>query len=72
MQYIAAYLLPLLLIIISGNTFINHIKKINFGQQVRDYGPESHLKKAGIPTMGGLLIIFVFFFFLFFMLPLNL
>ena len=72
MQYIAAYLLPLLLIIISGNTFINHIKKINFWQQVRDYGPESHLKKAGIPTMGGLLIIFVFFLVSIFMLPLNL
>lgn len=71
MQYIAAYLLPLLLIIISGNTFINHIKKINFGQQVRDYGPKSHLKKAGIPTMGGLLIISVFLLVSIFLLPLN-
>lgn len=71
MQYIAAYVLPLLLIIISGNTFINHIKKINFGQQVRDYGPESHLKKAGIPTMGGLLIISVFLLVSIFILPLN-
>ena len=60
MRYILAYLLPLLIIIFSGNSFIKFIKKINFGQQVRDYGPESHLKKAGIPTMGGLLIISVF------------
>jgi len=71
MQYIAAYILPLLLIIISGNTFINYIKKINFGQQVRNYGPESHLKKAGIPTMGGLLIISVFLLISIFILPLN-
>jgi len=28
MQYITAYVLPLLLIILSGNTFINYIKKI--------------------------------------------
>lgn len=60
MRYILAYLLPLLIIIFSGNSFIKFIKNINFGQQVRDYGPESHLKKAGIPTMGGLLIISVF------------
>jgi phospho-N-acetylmuramoyl-pentapeptide-transferase len=71
MQYIAAYILPLFLIIISGNTFINYIKKINFGQQVRDYGPESHLKKAGIPTMGGLLIISVFLVISIFIVPLN-
>jgi len=71
MQYIAAYVLPLIIIIISGNTFINYIKKINFGQQVRDYGPKSHLKKTGIPTMGGILIIFVFLLLSIFILPFN-
>lgn len=71
MQYIVAYILPLLLIISSGNTFINYIKKINFGQQVRDYGPESHLEKAGIPTMGGILIISVFILISLFMLSLS-
>ena len=71
MFYIAAYVLPLLIIIFSGNLFINHLKRLNYGQQVRDYGPESHLKKAGIPTMGGLLIIFIFLLLSFLMLPLN-
>ncbi|PUU89950.1 phospho-N-acetylmuramoyl-pentapeptide-transferase [Halanaerobium sp.] len=71
MQYILAYILPLLIIVFSGNYFINYIKKLNFGQQVRDYGPESHLKKAGIPTMGGLLIISVFLILSFFFVPLN-
>ena len=28
-----------------------------FGQQVRDDGPQSHLKKQGTPTMGGLIIL---------------
>jgi len=28
------------------------------GQYVRDDGPQTHLKKAGTPTMGGTLIIF--------------
>ena len=71
MQYLIAYVLPLILIIFSGDFFINHIKKLNFGQQVRDYGPQSHLEKAGIPTMGGLLIISVFLVLSIFLIPLN-
>ena len=71
MLYIISYLFPLLFIIISGNSFIKYIKKINFGQQIREYGPKSHLKKAGIPTMGGLLIIGTFFLFSIILLPLN-
>jgi len=72
MQYIIAYILPLILIILSGNYFIDYIKKLNFGQQVREYGPESHFKKAGVPTMGGLLIISVFLIVALIMLPLKL
>ena len=72
MQYIIAYILPLILIILSGNYFIDYIKKLNFGQQVREYGPESHFKKAGVPTMGGLLIISVFLIVDLIMLPLKL
>jgi len=72
MKYIIAYILPLMIIILGGNYFIDYIKKINFGQQVRDYGPKSHLEKAGIPTMGGLLIISVFLIVVFIMLPLKL
>jgi phospho-N-acetylmuramoyl-pentapeptide-transferase len=36
------------------------IRRLTFhqiGQQVRSYGPESHLPKAGTPTMGGALIL---------------
>ncbi len=36
-------------------------KKLKFGQFVRDDGPESHLAKAGTPTMGGLVFILVIF-----------
>lgn len=71
MQYIIAYILPLIIIILSGNHFINYIKRLNFGQQVRDYGPESHLEKAGVPTMGGLLIISVFLIVSLIVLPLK-
>lgn len=37
---------------------IPYLKRLKFGQQVRDDGPKAHLKKAGTPTMGGLVIIF--------------
>ena len=36
------------------NTFL---KKLKFGQYVRDDGPQSHLKKTGTPTMGGVIIL---------------
>ena len=29
------------------------LHRMKFGQQVRDDGPQSHLKKSGTPTMGG-------------------
>ncbi|MBR2696903.1 MAG: phospho-N-acetylmuramoyl-pentapeptide-transferase [Parasporobacterium sp.] len=37
--------------------FIPVLKKLKFGQQVREEGPEAHLKKSGIPTMGGICIL---------------
>ena len=36
---------------------IPFLKKMKFGQYVRDNGPKAHLKKAGTPTMGGLIIL---------------
>jgi len=37
---------------------IPFLKKLKFGQFVRDDGPQSHLKKSGTPTMGGIIIVF--------------
>lgn len=36
---------------------IPFLKKLKFGQYVRQEGPESHLKKSGTPTMGGIVIV---------------
>lgn len=36
---------------------IPFLKRLKFGQQVRDDGPETHLKKSGTPTMGGIIIV---------------
>jgi phospho-N-acetylmuramoyl-pentapeptide-transferase len=36
---------------------IQKLREFQIGQFVRDDGPQSHLKKSGTPTMGGVLII---------------
>jgi len=37
--------------------FIAWLQAVRAGQAIRDDGPQSHLKKAGTPTMGGLLML---------------
>lgn len=37
--------------------FIPALKKMKFGQSIREEGPQSHMKKAGTPTMGGLVFL---------------
>ena len=36
---------------------IPFLHKLKFGQQVRDDGPQAHLKKQGTPTMGGVVFV---------------
>jgi phospho-N-acetylmuramoyl-pentapeptide-transferase len=36
---------------------IPFLRRLKFGQYVRDDGPETHLKKSGTPTMGGIIIL---------------
>jgi len=38
--------------------WINFVYKYHMGEQVRGDGPQTHLKKVGTPTMGGLVFIF--------------
>lgn len=40
---------------ILGPIFIPMLHKLKFGQNIRKDGPQSHLKKSGTPTMGGLI-----------------
>ena len=37
--------------------FIPALKRMKFGQSIREEGPKSHMKKAGTPTMGGLVFL---------------
>ena len=41
-----------------GPWMIRKLSGMQVGQYIRDDGPQSHLAKAGTPTMGGLLILF--------------
>jgi len=45
------------LAVLIGPLFIPLLRRLKFGQQVRTDGPESHLKKSGTPTMGGIIIL---------------
>ncbi len=55
---IGAAITAFLFFVLVAPAFIRFIKKLQIGQVIRNDGPESHLKKEGIPTMGGLLILF--------------
>jgi phospho-N-acetylmuramoyl-pentapeptide-transferase len=46
--------------ILLGPPIIKILHRLKFGQSIREDGPQSHLKKAGTPTMGGVLILIAF------------
>lgn len=54
---VAAFAGTFVLAVIAGPVIIPILKKLKFGQTVRDDGPATHLKKMGIPTIGGLIFI---------------
>jgi phospho-N-acetylmuramoyl-pentapeptide-transferase len=50
---IMAFLITVLL----APVFIPFLRRLKFGQSIRDEGPESHQKKTGTPTMGGIVFL---------------
>jgi phospho-N-acetylmuramoyl-pentapeptide-transferase len=46
----------LLICIFLSPKFIDFLRKREFGQQIREDGPQGHHQKAGTPTMGGIII----------------
>jgi phospho-N-acetylmuramoyl-pentapeptide-transferase len=51
-----ASLTALLIALFIGPYVIQKLREFQIGQFVRDDGPQSHMKKTGTPTMGGVLI----------------
>ncbi|MGV8984390.1 MAG: phospho-N-acetylmuramoyl-pentapeptide-transferase, partial [Clostridium sp.] len=54
---IYSVLIAFFLSIIQGPLLIPMLHKLKFGQNIREEGPKSHLKKAGTPTMGGIIFM---------------
>src|SRR6476469_1411482 len=52
-----ASLTALFLCVVLGPWLIDKLRQFQIGQYIREEGPKSHQKKAGTPTMGGVLII---------------
>ncbi len=52
-----ASLTALLIALFIGPWVIQKLREFQIGQYVREDGPQSHLKKTGTPTMGGVLIV---------------
>jgi phospho-N-acetylmuramoyl-pentapeptide-transferase len=54
---IYAILTALAISFLFGPTIIRLLQRHQIGQQIREEGPKSHQRKAGTPTMGGLLMV---------------
>ena len=44
--------------IVAGPRFIAFLRRKEFGQHIREEGPQRHMEKQGTPTAGGVLILF--------------
>ncbi len=56
-QIIVTLFLSFFVAALIGPVMIPFLKRIKAGQSIREEGPESHLAKAGTPTIGGVIII---------------
>lgn len=57
LKALIAFLVAFLICLIIGPIVIKLMQILRFGQQVRDDGPASHLKKQNVPTMGGIMMM---------------
>ena len=57
-KIVMAIVISFIVASILGPIIIPLLHKLKFGQNIREEGPKSHLKKAGTPTIGGLIFIF--------------
>ena len=55
---IFSLMISLVVGLVIGHYMIPILTKVKFGQEIRQDGPEAHLKKRGTPTMGGILFFF--------------
>ncbi|ETI67982.1 phospho-N-acetylmuramoyl-pentapeptide-transferase [Neobacillus vireti] len=51
-------IMSFLISVLLSPIFIPFLRRLKFGQSIREEGPKSHQKKSGTPTMGGVMILF--------------
>jgi phospho-N-acetylmuramoyl-pentapeptide-transferase len=56
-EVLLAGVLSMVISIVAGPKFIEFLRQNEFGQQIREEGPQGHVVKQGTPAMGGLLIM---------------
>jgi phospho-N-acetylmuramoyl-pentapeptide-transferase len=59
---VVAILLAFSGMVLLGPIYIGLLQRLGYGKQIRIEGPETHVGKAGTPTMGGMLIVLVVIF----------
>src|SRR5919108_1234041 len=55
-EILIAGMAAMLICIFLGPKFIEYLRLKEFGQHIREEGPQEHHTKAGTPTMGGLIV----------------
>src|SRR5215475_3495139 len=55
-EVLIAGMAAMLICIFLGPKFIEYLRVREFGQHIREDGPQEHHAKAGTPTMGGIII----------------
>src|SRR5919197_2784834 len=56
-RVLVAAIISMVISILAGPKFIEFLRRNEFGQQIREEGPQAHVIKQGTPAMGGLLIM---------------
>jgi phospho-N-acetylmuramoyl-pentapeptide-transferase len=56
-EVLLAGVISMVISIVAGPKFIEFLRQNEFGQHIREEGPQGHVTKQGTPAMGGLLIM---------------
>jgi phospho-N-acetylmuramoyl-pentapeptide-transferase len=56
-RVLVAGLIALIVSIVIGPKFVEFLRSNEFGQHIREEGPQHHFAKQGTPTMGGLMLV---------------
>ncbi|MBC1284737.1 phospho-N-acetylmuramoyl-pentapeptide-transferase [Listeria booriae] len=54
---VTTFAMAFIITVVGVPLFIPFLQRLKFGQSIREEGPQSHQKKSGTPTMGGLVFL---------------